>query len=64
MDILISSNLERLLYHLDESKEELTPSCMEQLSKKGFYSIDKDILKEFYAGYSSEASSRYYKRCI
>ena len=28
---------------------------MEQLSKKGFYSIDKDILKEFYAGYSSEA---------
>ena len=55
MDILISSNLERLLYHLDESKEELTPSCMEQLSKKGFYSIDKDILKEFYAGYSSEA---------
>ncbi|MBU5454694.1 threonine synthase [Caproiciproducens sp. MSJ-32] len=54
MDILISSNLERLLYHLDEEREKLTALCMEQLSEMGFYKIDKDILGDFYGGYSSE----------
>ena len=35
MDILVSSNLERLLYHLSDSAQ--TQNYMEQLSKQGFY---------------------------
>ena len=54
MDILISSNLERLLYHLDESHEDLTPIYMEDLSKNGFYKVIKENLSEFYAAFATE----------
>jgi threonine synthase len=37
MDILVSSNLERLLYHISGSTE--TKYYMEQLSKDGFYKL-------------------------
>ena len=52
MDILISSNLERLLYVL--TGKEKTRKYMDELSKKGEYSLTKEefeLVKENFAGY-------------
>lgn len=38
MDILISSNIERLLYHISESTQQVS-TWMEKLEKDGFYSV-------------------------
>ena len=54
MDILISSNLERLLYHLDDKVQGAIPSYMDQLTDNGFYQIDKKYLNEFYGNYATE----------
>ena len=58
MDILISSNLERLIFELSNRDAELTASRMEELKSKGKYSIsnkEKDLMdKEFYANYTDE----------
>lgn len=57
MDILISSNLERLLYLLYQDSAKIE-DLMEQLSKDGEYQVSPqihDILKEnFYGGFASE----------
>lgn len=53
MDILISSNLERLLYLASAGDSEMTRYLMEQLKTKGRYSIPdfmKDRLDDFYGG--------------
>ena len=54
MDILISSNLERLLYHLYNGDANEIASLMEALKKDGKYSIKGDVLaalqKDFAAG--------------
>ncbi len=54
MDILISSNLERLLYHLAGNDETFTAGLMEQLKTDGCYTIPAPMLeqlqKEFYGG--------------
>ena len=56
MDILISSNLERLLYFV--CKSENTARMMQNLSKDGVYSVDRKtqetIAKDFYASYADE----------
>ena len=39
MDILISSNLERLLYHLTDESDETIRKWMGQLSKDGKYEV-------------------------
>ncbi len=56
MDILISSNLERLLYYI--AGAEKTKGYMEKLSKDGCYTVESDVLKEiqkhFYAAYCDE----------
>ncbi|MDF2503836.1 threonine synthase [Clostridium sp.] len=60
MDILVSSNLERLLYFISGENPEKVNALMEALSTKGEYSIDEDMknkLKDFYAGYASEAET-------
>ena len=44
MDILISSNLERLLYFVAGSEK--TASYMEDLKNKGVYSVESDVLAE------------------
>ena len=52
MDILISSNLERLLYHLCQDGEKIT-TVMQELSQNGIYNfaIDaKDIIGEYALG--------------
>lgn len=59
MDILISSNLERLLYF--ESKDDsFAASCMEQLKNEGSYTIPEDMLKNIrsiFSGYWTDEES-------
>ena len=59
MDILISSNLERLLFNLTGNNSEETRSFMEQLISNGKYNITDDEMKkacaDFYGNYASEA---------
>ncbi len=53
MDILISSNLERLLWFTVGAEK--TRECMEKLSKEGIYSLDNEsmeIIRRDFAGYS------------
>ena len=42
MDILVSSNLERLIYFITGRNSELTKEYMESLSKEGVYSVAAD----------------------
>lgn len=61
MDILISSNLERLLYHLSGEDPCYVSSLMDSLKNIGKYSINEKIkasLNDFYAGFSTEAETR------
>lgn len=44
MDILVSSNLERLLFMLSDHDDKLINSCMTDLKKKGEYTIPSSIL--------------------
>ena len=53
MDILISSNLERLLYHLCGGNGEEVKAMMESLDKNKQYTVSDQIkegMKEFYGG--------------
>ncbi|CAK7028674.1 threonine synthase [Tissierella sp.] len=54
MDILISSNLERLLFHLSEGDDKIVASSMEKLSKEGFYKMNDLNFEDFYNNYSTE----------
>lgn len=57
MDILISSNLERLIYRIVGESEEETEKLMRDLSEKGVYEIpeeSKDKLKDFWGGFATE----------
>lgn len=57
MDILISSNLERLIYRIAGNNAEKNKTMMEALNKDGKYEITeemKDRLQEFYGNYASE----------
>jgi threonine synthase len=55
MDILVSSNLERLLWSLSGGDCERTNALMEALDKDGVYDAGADVrasIKEFYGGYA------------
>ncbi|MBE5929022.1 MAG: threonine synthase [Lachnospiraceae bacterium] len=57
MDILISSNLERLIYIISGCDGDKTRAFMNSLVTEGSYTIDssmKDKLDSFYGGYASE----------
>lgn len=57
MDILISSNLERLIYAIAGQDAEKNTELMEQLKTKGAYEITpemKEKLNDFVGGYASE----------
>lgn len=54
MDILVSSNLERLLYHLSGEDIDLVKALMEQLNQEGYYRVEGMDTDNFYAGYSDE----------
>lgn len=60
MDILVSSNLERLLYSLCGEDGEKVVKLMSQLSGTGEYALgdmEKERLKGFYGSYASEAET-------
>ena len=61
MDILVSSNLERLLYFLSGDTA-LVAKLMQQLNTEGFYTVPeqlkKDIDGEFWAGYCDDEKTR------
>ncbi len=57
MDILISSNLERLIYRIAGNDAEKNKTMMETLNKDGKYEITEEMkgrLQEFYGNYASE----------
>ena len=57
MDILISSNLERLIYHIAGDNAEKDAEYMGQLSSTGKYEITDDMrakLADFFGGYATE----------
>ncbi len=57
MDILISSNLERLIYHIAGDNAEKDAEYMGQLSSAGKYEITDDMrskLSDFFGGYATE----------
>lgn len=61
MDILISSNLERLLHILSDGDSDLISSLMTELSEKGIYEIPEKVkskLGDFYGGFASQAETK------
>jgi threonine synthase len=57
MDILVSSNLERLLYHVSGEDGSVTGRLMKELSSSGKYDILDEMkvgLGDFFGGYASE----------
>ena len=60
MDILISSNLERLIYRIAGNDAEKNKPLMQALNGKGAYTITDDMKKQladFYGNYASEAET-------
>ncbi|KRM96905.1 threonine synthase [Liquorilactobacillus aquaticus DSM 21051] len=57
MDILVSSNLERLLFYISGEDSIKTKFLMDELTSKGIYKIDDSMrakLADFYAAYATE----------
>ncbi len=57
MDILVSSNLERLIYHIADNDSEKTAQFMKALSNNGSYEITDSMkakLKDFIGGWATE----------
>ena len=61
MDILVSSNLERLLYFASDGDAALVKTLMEELAQKGSYRVPEGILKkiqgEFACGKADDAAA-------
>ena len=60
MDILISSNLERLIYRIAGNDSEKNKELMSALNGRGKYEITAEMreqLKDFYGNYASEAET-------
>lgn len=62
MDILISSNLERLLYHMSGNNAEQINLWFGKLAKEGRYEVSDDVKKaisaEFYAGFCDDTQTK------
>lgn len=62
MDILISSNLERLLFDLLNNDDKELSHLMQELQTKGYYKISEDLrgkIKEiFYGGYCDDTATK------
>lgn len=60
MDILVSSNLERLLYHSTKDSKQVA-TWMQQLSKEGIYTVNEQVLtkiqKTFGCGFAGDVQS-------
>lgn len=61
MDILISSNLERLLYHLSQRDADQVAHWMHTLQSQGKYTVDKathaQVQQLFWSGYASDSAT-------
>lgn len=60
MDILVSSNLERLVFHLVGDNAEKTKCLMGALTRNGSYELkdsDETIFSQFVAGFATEAET-------
>lgn len=60
MDILISSNLERLIYLANDCDTTINKSLMEELSEKGKYEVSKkarENMQDFVSGYANESQN-------
>ena len=63
MDILISSNLERLLYHISGESTQTVNELMNSLQKDGKYTITETMrqnIKDFYGGYADDQTTKAY----
>ncbi len=61
MDILVSSNLERLIYQIADCDSEKTAMFMKSLTQAGKYEIDqsmKEHLKDFIGGWATEEETK------
>ncbi len=62
MDILISSNLERLLYYLVNQKPQVVKELMQELQETGRYQLDQETLarlkQDFDGGFASEDETK------
>ena len=62
MDILISSNLERLLYYLSDKDNAYVADLMKQVSENGYYEISSTLKKKmqetFVAGYADDEETK------
>jgi threonine synthase len=61
MDILVSSNLERLIYHIAENDSEKTAELMKALSSQGSYDITekmKEHLNDFVGGWADTEKTK------
>ncbi len=62
MDILVSSNLERLLYEMEDRNAESVKELMTSLKEYGFYRVDEDIvydkIPEFFGYCSNEEETK------
>ena len=62
MDILVSSNLERLLYHLTDGNAEKVAQWMNELSAEGCYTVDADVRAKlsalFYGGFCDDENTK------
>jgi threonine synthase len=62
MDILISSNLERLLFELVQRDAERVKALMNELQETGVYRLPPDLVQElgrnFWGGYATETETR------
>ena len=52
MDILVSSNLERLLYYVSDGDCELVASLMRQLAEEGAYTVPSSLLERIWQTFS------------
>ncbi len=61
MDILISSNTERLIYEISNKNDELIKARMDELKNSGEYVLEEDELKNikdiFYADYATDSEA-------
>ena len=64
MDILISSNLERLLFEISNRDDLKINYLINNLNNNGFYEIDKDMKKNLYSFYGEYANELEVKKNI
>lgn len=62
MDILVSSNLERMLYHMTDGNDALVASWMKSLADTGAYTVDAQVKAQldtvFYGGFCDDAGTK------